>query len=61
MNENDLVYEIARRVKQWADMPMRVLRKVEEPDVSCRTRGEIIEYAICEEFIKENPRDLEAV
>ena len=50
---DDLVYRIAERVKALADLPMPVLRKVAEANGSCCTRGQILEWAITEEFIKE--------
>lgn len=50
---SDLVYRIAERAKYLADLKMPALRKVAEADVSCITRGEMIEWALLEEFLDE--------
>ncbi len=50
---NDLVWKMAARVKALADERLPVLRKIAEADVSCRTRGELIEWVLVAEFLKE--------
>lgn len=66
-NENDLVYAVAKLARHLADMKMDELR--ERNGYGCntfhearrkdryKTRGEIIEEILLEEFSQEFPRD----
>lgn len=67
LNENDLVYAVAKRVRELADKPLNDLRS--DAGYGCKTqaeairinrykkRGELIEEIITEEFTREFPRD----
>ncbi len=63
----DVLYRIALRARNLADMPMALLRKSEEPGVECDTRGKIIEACLVEEFeyefnkIKEKLEEVDEV
>lgn len=66
-NENDLVYEVTKRVRELADRSIPELRS--DAGYGCDTRaeairinrhkkrGDLIEEIILEEFIKDFPRD----
>lgn len=66
--ENDLVYTIAKRVRELADKKMTELRSINGYGCSTEqeaqqkdrgmTRGEVIEAIIIDEFCQESPRTL---
>lgn len=67
LNENDLLYLIAKRARGLGDMTMSSLRSTNGYDCSSdweaqqkskgMSRGELIETILSEEFHKEFPRD----
>lgn len=69
MNTNDLIERIAARAAQLADMAMTTLRSTNGYGCSTayeaqqkdkgKSRGEIIEQILLEEFYEEFPRGIE--
>ncbi len=55
-NTNELVYAIGKRVQEMADYPLPFLRKIAEADISCNTRGKLLEWIIMEEFLEDDPK-----
>jgi len=53
-NTNALVYNIANRAKQLANMKMPLLKKLAEADVTAKTRGELVEWVLVQEFVKDD-------
>ena len=52
-----LLQRVADRAKEMGDMKMWLLRKVVEGDpMVCRTRGDLLEWAIMEEFEEDARR-----
>jgi hypothetical protein len=69
MNTNDLVYKVAAKAKALADESLVLLRiQVASKDATThyammkesmhRTRGDMIEEILCEEFIEEFPKEI---
>lgn len=67
-NENDVIYDVAKRAKQLGELPIRELRilagygyDTESESIRANqhhSRGELIEIILTEELIQEYPREL---
>jgi hypothetical protein len=67
VNTNDIIYEVAARAKELADKPIMELRIAVATEnfltgilreTKGRSRGDLMEEILTDEFVEEFPRDV---